>query len=744
MYSRGIIQREFLEDEVRQAALQSQQREGVRDPLQEESNEVWEQRVCAMREQLTDYYFSINLDIHDLEEIIKYVLQEKGVEARDSLLSINPELAPQDLILEQAMIIDKMPEDEKVKLAARLSELKVVLIRNLISDQLRYINVAREWFTVNDLYDIRRHKIGNGKIGGKAAGMMLANRIVQTVGGESLKSSVRIPETYFMGSDIFYSFMELNELVHWNDQKYKPEEQMRAEFPEIEKNFEKGSFPTEVIDRLENILLKLGKQPLIVRSSSLLEDNFGTSFAGKYDSFFCPNQGNLEQNLKDLTRQIARVYSSTLNPNALLYRRSKGFQDYDERMAILIQVVQGEIYKDYYFPQAAGVAFSRNLYRWAPQIRRDDGFIRLVWGLGTRAVDRVGNDYPRLVALSHPLLRPNSNPDAIRRYSQQYIDLIDLKKNEFAVAPVKDILDENYEPLRYIAQLDQDGYFSSLRSNLVEGSTKDLVITMEDFLKRTSFAEDMRQILHILETHYQAPVDMEFTAQVNNIQSIKPDVSITILQCRPQSQLEMAAHVQVPVNLEENDVIFSTQFMVPEGLIPDIQYVIYVPPEKYYTMATQQLRVDLCRAIGKLNTLLVKEVFICVGPGRWGTTNSDLGLSVNYGDIYNSRALVEVTGEGFGNAPEPSFGTHFFQDLLESQIYPLAIYLDHPEMQFNRKFFDELPNHLLAFLPDMAMLKDYLRVITVADYRPEHRLVLAMDDIKGKAVAYIKAVQLSV
>lgn len=743
MYSRGILQRDFFEDEVRQAAVQSQQREGIRDPLQEESNEVWEIRLCANREQLTDYYFSINMDIHDLEEIIAYVLQERGVEARDSLLSINPELAPQDLILEQAMIIDKMPEEEKIKLIARLSELKVVLIRNLISDQLRYINVAREWFTVNDLYEIRRHKIGNGKIGGKAAGMMLANRIIQTVGEESLKSSVRIPETYFMGSDVFYSFMELNELVHWNDQKYKPEEQMRAEFPEIEKDFEKGSFPTEVLDRLENVLLKLGKQPLIVRSSSLLEDNFGTSFAGKYDSFFCPNQGNLEQNLKELTSAIARVYSSTLNPNALLYRRSKGFQDYDERMAILIQVVQGETFNDYFFPQAAGVAFSRNLYRWAPQIRRDDGFIRLVWGLGTRAVDRVGNDYPRLVALSHPLLRPNSNPDAIRRYSQQYIDLIDLKKNEFSTIMARDVLDENYYPLRYIAQVDQDGYFSSLRSSVIEGKTKDLVVTMEDFLKRTAFAEDMRQILHFLETHYQAPVDMEFTAQINNIQSLKPDISITILQCRPQSQLEMAAHVQVPVNLEAEDVIFSTQFMVPEGLIPDIQYVIYVPPEKYYAMQTQQLRTDLCRTIGKLNALLSKDVFICVGPGRWGTTNPDLGLSINYGDIYNSRALVEVTGEGFGNAPEPSFGTHFFQDLLESQIYPLAIYLDHPQMQFNRKFFDKMPNHLQAFLPDMANLSDYLRVIAVADYRPEHRLVLAMDDVKGMAVAYIKAVQLS-
>ena len=88
----------------------------------------------------------------------------------------------------------------------------------------------------------------------------------------------------------------------------------------------------------------------------------------------------------------------------------KGLQDYDERMAILIQVVQGEPYGRYFLPHAAGVAFSRNLYRWSPQIRREDGFVRLVWGLGTRAVDRVGNDYPRLVALSHPLLHPEASP----------------------------------------------------------------------------------------------------------------------------------------------------------------------------------------------------------------------------------------------------------------------------------------------------------------------------------------------
>jgi phosphoenolpyruvate synthase/pyruvate phosphate dikinase len=174
---------------------------------------------------------------------------------------------------------------------------------------------------------------------------------------------------------------------------------MRAEYPAIVREFQAGEFPPDILDRLTAILEKVEKQPMIVRSSSQLEDNFGTSFAGKYDSVFLPNQGSLDQNLKDLTRAIATIYASTLNPNALLYRRARGLQDYDERMAVLIQEVQGNRFGKYYFPHGAGVAFSRNTYRWAPQIRAEDGFVRLVWGLGTRAVDRVGNDYPRVIAL---------------------------------------------------------------------------------------------------------------------------------------------------------------------------------------------------------------------------------------------------------------------------------------------------------------------------------------------------------
>ena len=249
------------------------------------------------------------------------------------------------------------------------------------------------------------------------------------MGDDEIRESLCVPESFYLGADLTYTFMALNGLMPWADQKYKLESEIRTDFPRIREEFLKGEFPEDILDQFRTLLEQVGSKPLIVRSSSLLEDNFGTSFAGKYDSYFCPNQGTPEQNLIDLHRAIIQIYASMLNPDALLYRRAKGLQDYDERMAVLVQVVQGERYGRYFLPHAAGVAFSRNMYRWSPQIRREDGFVRMVWGLGTRAVDRVGNDYPRLVALSHPMLHPESSVKSIRRYSQQYIDLIDLEEN---------------------------------------------------------------------------------------------------------------------------------------------------------------------------------------------------------------------------------------------------------------------------------------------------------------------------
>ncbi len=736
LFERGIIAPKVFEAQVRQKAIQSQAREGLHDPLWEESEEIWETRMARTRTHLTDFYFAYNLRFEDFEAIVKDVLGERAPQAKEIEISFNPELAPQDMVFEQAKAIERLPDDQRAHYKHRYHELIVVLIRRMISDQLAYINIAKSWFTASDLYEIRKRKIGHGKIGGKAAGMLLAARILSEIAGDDIRNCLRIPESYFLASDVMYAFMSYNDLMHWGDQKYKSEEQIHADYPQIHNEYAQAEFPEDIIDKLNELLEEVGKAPLIVRSSSLLEDNFGTSFAGKYESVFCPNQDSPENNLKALTRAIAYVYASVVNPDALLYRRAMGLQDYDERLAILIQVVEGGQFGDYHFPHAAGVGFSRNLYRWSPQIRSEDGFLRLVWGMGTRAVDRVGRDYPRLVALSHPNLRPESDPKEIRRYSQQYVDVINLEENRFESLPIHEVVNRRYPLLRYIGQIDQGGYLMPIRSTLSEKDAEQIVITFDTLIQRTALADRMKRMLTLLEQHYKTPVDMEFAIRVKNLQNLTPEIDVTILQCRPLSHA-IDEEAKLPDDLSSENVIFSTQRVVPQGIVPDIRYVLFVAPEEYYSLPTPSARSELGRAIGRINAILAEDVFMCIGPGRWGTRNPDLGVNIRYADIYNTRALVELAGKGIGPAPEPSFGTHFFQDLVEARIYPLAIFLDDEDIIFNREFFYETPNGLAERAPNEVNLANCIRLIEVASYRPDHHIDLVMDNQAGKAVAIL-------
>jgi hypothetical protein len=428
LYRRGVISPRDLEQEVKKKAMDSQKREGLRDPFGEESADAWQRRVTHFRDNLTDFYFAHNLPHALFAEIVRDVLA-KRVPRDDVFLTFNPELAPWDMLFARGEAYESLPPEQRSRVRHHLREIVVVLTKGLISDQLGFVGIAKDLFTVADLQQIRRRRIGRGKIGGKAAGMMLAWKILNLDESNvemDLRRHIDIPESYFIGSDVFYDFMSLNDLHYLGDQKYKSREQIEVDYPHVREAFVGGHFPDDIVDELRAVLDSVGNRPIIVRSSSLLEDNFGTSFAGKYDSFYCPNQGTPEENLQELLLAITKVYASALSPDALFYRQQVGLLDYDERMAILLQEVQGDRHGDYLFPTIAGVAFSHNPFRWTPKIRRKDGFLRMVWGLGTRAVDRVANDYPRMVALSHPDLRPEIGAVEIRRYSQHYADVRDF------------------------------------------------------------------------------------------------------------------------------------------------------------------------------------------------------------------------------------------------------------------------------------------------------------------------------
>ncbi|MGB9521650.1 MAG: PEP/pyruvate-binding domain-containing protein, partial [Anaerolineales bacterium] len=408
-----------------------------------------------------------------------------------------------------------------------------------------------------------------------------------------------------------------------------------------------------------------------------------------------------------------------------------------ERMSILLQVVEGETFGEFFLPHASGVAYSRNLYRWAPQIQEEAGFLRLVWGLGTRAVDRSGDDYVRLVALSHPTLHPEADIRATRNYSQKYVDLINLQKNSFETIPVQQVLRYDYPPLRYIAQIDDGGFLTPIQTISHDIPTQNAVLTFDELFKRTKLAPRFTHLLQLLEKYYHSPVDLEFALEISEYTPGDSDVQISILQCRPQLTLEKATY-KAPTYLEPADVLFSTSRMAPSGQIEDIRYVVFITPESYFQLPSEFERAQLRQIISQVNRELANETFILMGPGRWGTSNPELGIPVGFGDIYHARALIEITGQGIGPAPEASYGTHFFQDLIESNIYPLAIYLDDPGTVFQKEFFDQAPNHLPHLIPQVENIPACLRVIDIRAARPGYCLQLIMDTDKKIVMAYFE------
>lgn len=294
LFQRGVITPEAFESEVREKAIQSQKREGVTDPLTTEQPETWQRRLTIIGDNLTDFYFAYNLPHENFEALLKEILSER-MPAQDIILTIHPDLAPWEMLFAQGEAYESLPSEERNRVEHHIAEIKVVLIKAMISDHLPYLAIAREWFDISDLKNIRNHCIGRGKIGGKSAGVMLAECILRKSSDPDLRERIQRPRSWFIGSDVFYQFSQLNGFFNFANQKYKDEAEICADYPGVRETLLQGRFPDDIVNSLKSLLAEAGDSPLIVRSSSLLEDSFGTSFAGKYDSFFCPNQGGPEK-----------------------------------------------------------------------------------------------------------------------------------------------------------------------------------------------------------------------------------------------------------------------------------------------------------------------------------------------------------------------------------------------------------------------------------------------------------------
>lgn len=740
LYKRGIITVTALEQEIEEKAIQSQKREGLTDPYFEETAEVWQQRTKIIKDNLTDFYFAYNLPPDLFESIVQAVVYKKAPHKKKVEVTLNPEMAPWALLLSRAEEYERLPAEERKKVEHHLQEILVVITKTLISDHLRFIGISRQYFNILDLKKIIECRVGRGKIGGKAAGMLLAYKILQTSDPEDkidVSRHVTIPQSYYIGADVFYDFLTSNNLLNYMNQKYKPGEQIESEANQIKQAFMRGRFSEDIRRWLREILEKVGQTPVIVRSSSLLEDSFGTAFAGKYDSFFCPNQGPLEENLENLMDAIKKVYASTLNPETLLYRRHKGLLDYDERMAVLIQEVVGSGYEHYFFPPLAGVAFSHNPFRWNQKIKPKAGFLRLVWGLGTRAVDRVDRDYPRMIALSHPMLRPETTRDEIVKYSQHYIDLVDMAENTMKTLLITEVIGDDYPSIQHLVSIDKGDYLQPLIALGNEITPEHMVLTFDNLLKNTSFVTVMKTILKKLERHYQTPIDMEFAAEI--IPSYPyPDFKIQILQCRPLSEHPFMGQVNYPRHVPEQDIIFTANKWITSGQVRNIEYIVYVDPEAYERLSDYPTKVEIGRAVGRINKALEGKVFILLGPGRWGSSNIDLGVKVTYRDIYNTSILGEIATARGDETPEVSYGTHFFQDLVEACIYPLPLYPGRKNTIFNYDFFKMTKNCLSSISPGDEWLSSHVKVIDIPVVSGGRVMEVVMDGDSEQAIGYLK------
>ncbi|RLF06263.1 MAG: phosphoenolpyruvate synthase [Thermoprotei archaeon] len=487
------------------------------------------------------------------------------------------------------------------------------------------------------------------------------------------EGNLAFPRSYILTTSIFDEFMEKNNLPESVNEKCWG----RISIEELDRRILSGEFEEEHIAYLSEILQK-ERGPLIVRSSSLLEDSLVHSFAGIYHSEFIPNTGTEHERLERLILAVKRVYDSTYNLNAKAYRKRHGIPWQNEKMAILIQNVVGSDYCGLFYPVFAGVAFSKNYYPWSERIRVEDGIVRLVFGLGTKA---VGRSYARVLSPGAPGIRPEGAViEKILRYSQPEFDALDMEKGEVVTKDIDCARDTNPHITKVFSVLREGMYFM----NCPRYPRKEdrLVATFDPIINSTRyipFVPMMRAVMSQLEEVFDVPVDIEFAGDFEGSRG-----TLYLVQVRPFVTRIRHKKITLPEDLKERMLLKSNDIL-GNGILEDIKYVVYVPPETY----SIERAYAIARQVGRVNEGLEDESCILIGPGRWGTTNPQLGIPVHYFEISNARVVVEMSFSRF--SPEFSYGTHFFGDLVSTNVIYMPVFRERGDF-VNTEFLNSQPS----------------------------------------------------
>ncbi|TGY58307.1 PEP/pyruvate-binding domain-containing protein [Parabacteroides distasonis] len=495
-------------------------------------------------------------------------------------------------------------------------------------------------------------RIGDGSLGGKGRGLAFIGAMVKRYPKlESDNFAVNIPKTVVICTDIFDEFMETNELY--------PVALGDADDETILRYFLRASLPSRLIEDLM-AFFDVVKSPIAVRSSSLLEDSHYQPFAGIYSTYMVPKIEEKYDMLRTVSDAIKAVYASVFYKDSKAYMTATSNLIDQEKMAIVLQEVVGSRYNDHFYPTMSGVARSLNFYPIGNE-KAEDGIANIALGLGKYIVDggqtlRFSPRHP------HSILQMSTMDFALRETQTRFYAL-DLKNmaETFSVDDAFNLVklglkDADAEgSLKYIVST-YDPYDQIIRDGYYPGGRK--ILSFVNILQHDVFplADTLDQILRIGQQEMGRPVEIEFA--VNMDPSDHTRATFYLLQIRPIVDNKEIMDEDLSLVKNEETILSSTS-VLGHGIVNDVQDIIYVKTGAFNSSNNQLIAYE----IEKMNRSFTDQEkgYVLVGPGRWGSSDSWLGIPVKWPHISNARVIVECGLENY--RVDPSQGTHFFQNL---------------------------------------------------------------------------------
>ena len=523
-------------------------------------------------------------------------------------------------------------------------------------------------------------RIGDGSLGGKGRGLAFIGAMVKRYPKlEHDHFAVTIPKTVVICTDIFDEFMETNELY--------PVALSDVDDETILKYFLRASLPARLIEDLM-AFFDVVKSPIAVRSSSLLEDSHYQPFAGIYSTYMVPKLEDKYDMLRTLSDAIKAVYASVFYRDSKAYMTATSNLIDQEKMAIVLQEVVGNRYNDRFYPTISGVARSLNFYPIGNE-KAEDGIANIALGLGKYIVDggqtlRFSPRHP------HNILQMSTMDFALRETQTRFYAL-DLKNlaDQFSVDDSFNLLRLNLKDadadgsLKFIVST-YDPYDQVIRDGYYPGGRK--ILSFVNVLQHEVFplADTLDQILHVGQDEMGRPIEIEFAVNIDP-QNLG-FATFYLLQVRPIVDNKEVMEEDLTL-VEQEDTILTSTNVLGHGIVTDVQDIIYVKTGAFCSSNNQSIAYD----IEKMNRQFTGEEknYVLVGPGRWGSSDSWLGIPVKWPHISNARVIVECGLENY--RVDPSQGTHFFQNLTSFGVGYFTINPFKGDGWFDEGYLNSLP-----------------------------------------------------